>query len=348
LSLGKFSPSPKQTSGLWNRTAARLQSHNYIFCSQAPPFRALVHSFPTGWGQTPFPSRFKAPLLRGSVRQAHQATAALSPLRLTGISQHELLNVRHSEYDRHILKCNYCPLTDTYFQCKFKNRTSCHQLILRDAELPGFTLISSASASSDWQPGDLCLSEVPSLHHFPFFQARFPKCLADLISVKSGQDKVSAFLTLQVKTNKCNIRNLMKRRLPFDKNNSERGKKSADPYDSRLSKLFWWIQICGIRVKKTIGLLSGRNYKCEWTRNFTQALTLANIWLICEKKIIPVDINTWRVQFYTSCGTCTYLTQSKKGTSTSKSKFFRNPINVIIRLPQKQTNTSADTSGITT
>lgn len=128
----------------------------------------------------------------------------------------------HSEYDRHILKFNYCPLTDTYFQCKFKNRTFCHQLILQDAELPWFTLISSKSDNSDWQPDDLCLSEVPSLHDFLFFQSWFPKCLAYLISVKSGQDKVSGFLTLQVKNNKCNIRNQMKCRLPFIKNNSER------------------------------------------------------------------------------------------------------------------------------
>lgn len=113
-----------------------------------------------------------------------------------------------------------------------------------------------------------------------------------------------------------------------------------------MSKLFWSILICGIRVKKTLGLMSGRNDKYEWTRNFTRALMLANIWLICGNKIIQVDINTWRIQFCANCGMYTYLIQSKDKTTTSKSNFFRKSINFILWLSQKQMNTFVGTSGI--
>lgn len=122
------------------------------------------------WGQTLFHERLKASLLRGSIRQASRATTTLFSLRLTDISQEESLYVWHLEYDRHILKFNYCPLTDTYFQCKFKKRTFCHQLILQDAELPRFTLISSECDSSDWQPDDLCLRGF-SFASFSLFSA---------------------------------------------------------------------------------------------------------------------------------------------------------------------------------
>lgn len=161
----------------------------------------------------------------------------------------------HLEYDRHILEFNHCPLIDTYFQCKFKNRTFCHQLILQDAELPLFTLISSEFDSSDWQPDDLCLSKVPSLHDFLFFRSCFPKCLAYLMSVKSGQDKVSGFLTVQTQNNGHSIRNRMKHRLAFIKNKSE--KNGLTGKRAPWNKLFRWILICGVRVKKSIRCFSG-------------------------------------------------------------------------------------------
>jgi len=66
------------------------------------------------------------------------------------------------------------------------------------------------------------MTEVPSLHGFPFCQSWFPSCLEYLISVKSGHEQLSGFLTLKVKQqHKRSVRNRMKHRLPFVKNSSK-------------------------------------------------------------------------------------------------------------------------------
>lgn len=71
--------------------------------------------------------------------------------------------------------------------------------------------------------------------------------------------------------------------------------------------------------------MSGLNYKYELTRNLTQAPTLANIWLISGKKIVQVDLNTRRTQFYANCGTYISLTQGEDKTLISKSTFSETP-----------------------
>lgn len=172
LSIGKLSPSPNE-SLLWTPLDCAIEHLLALKAtSEVPGARITVPSIRTkfshGTGSDTFP--WKAQSLFSQV-VTDQLTELLLLFSLSDTSQSESLNVWHLEYDRHILKSNYCPLTDTYFQCKFKNRTFCHQLISQDAELPRFTLISSESDSSDWQPDDLYLSEVPSSHDFPFFQS---------------------------------------------------------------------------------------------------------------------------------------------------------------------------------
>lgn len=248
----------------------------------------------------------------------------------------------HLEYDRHILEFNYCPLIDTYFQCKFKNRTFCHQLILQDAELPLFTLISSEFDSSDWQPDDLCLSKVPSLHDFLFFRSWFPKCLAYLLSVKSGQDKVSGFLAVQAENNTHSIGNQMKCRLAFIKSKSE--KKWIDRWESPWNKLVWWILICGVRSKRQLDVSVGQLKLQIWMNKKLHRSTYVGKYL---NHLWEENNSCWyqHLQNAILCKLWYMHVWYKENVRLLIPIliFFRNPTNFLVWSSQKQMDTSVGT-----